>query len=141
MIALIVTIQIKPEHREAFMESMFGDARGSNNDEPGCLRFDVLQDSEDPNRIFLYECSLTHYGYLDLSVFSTCSLEMIPWFTSFIIPSFLFSLKRSLLVFRNSFYGFNCFYFHNLIRGQLFSQASFFLTKSKKFIFFLEKDI
>ena len=55
MIALIVTIQIKPEHREAFMESMFGDARGSNNDEPGCLRFDVLQDSEDPNRIFLYE--------------------------------------------------------------------------------------
>ena len=55
MIALIVTFQIKPEHREAFMESMFGDARGSNNDEPGCLRFDVLQDSEDPNRIFLYE--------------------------------------------------------------------------------------
>ena len=55
MIALIVTIQIKPEHKEAFMESMYGDARGSNNDESGCLRFDVLQDTEDPNRIFLYE--------------------------------------------------------------------------------------
>ena len=55
MIALIVTIQIKPEHREAFMESMLDDARGSNNDEPGCLRFDVLQDNEDPNKIHLYE--------------------------------------------------------------------------------------
>ena len=55
MIALIVTIQIQPEHREAFMESMLDDARGSNNDEPGCLRLDVLQDSEDPNRIHLYE--------------------------------------------------------------------------------------
>jgi len=55
MIALIVTIQIKPEHRDAFMESMLDDARGSNNDEPGCLRFDVLQDSEDPNKIHLYE--------------------------------------------------------------------------------------
>ena len=55
MIALIVTIQIQPEHREAFMESMLDDARGSNNDEPGCLRFDVLQDSEDPNKIHLYE--------------------------------------------------------------------------------------
>ena len=55
MIALIVTIEIKPEHREAFMESMLDDARGSNNDEPGCLRFDVLQENEDPNKIHLYE--------------------------------------------------------------------------------------
>ena len=55
MIALVVTIQIKPAHKEAFMASMFDDARGSNNDEPGCLRFDVLQDNEDPNKIHLYE--------------------------------------------------------------------------------------
>ena len=55
MIALMVTIQIKPGHKDAFMASMFDDARGSNNDEPGCLRFDVLQDTEDENRIHLYE--------------------------------------------------------------------------------------
>jgi quinol monooxygenase YgiN len=55
MIALIATIQIKPENQKAFMESMLDDARGSNHDEPGCLRFDVLQDSEDPHRIHLYE--------------------------------------------------------------------------------------
>lgn len=55
MEALMVTIRIKPGHKEAFMESMLDDARGSINDEPGCLRFDVIQDQEDPNRIFLYE--------------------------------------------------------------------------------------
>ena len=31
------------------------DAKGSVGDEPGCLRFDVIQDSEDPDRIHLYE--------------------------------------------------------------------------------------
>lgn len=55
MYVLLVTIQIQPAHREAFMESMLDDARGSVNDEPGCLRFDVLQDSKDPNKIYLYE--------------------------------------------------------------------------------------
>ena len=55
MIALVVEINIKPGHKEEFMASMLGDARGSNNDEPGCLRFDVLQDNEDPNKLHLYE--------------------------------------------------------------------------------------
>lgn len=55
MIALIVTIRIKPEHREDFLDSMIDDARGSNDDEPGCLRFDLLQDAADANCIHLYE--------------------------------------------------------------------------------------
>ncbi|MEE2881821.1 MAG: putative quinol monooxygenase [Chloroflexota bacterium] len=55
MIALVVEINIKPGHKEEFMASMLGDARGSNNDEPGCLRFDVLEDNEDPNKLHLYE--------------------------------------------------------------------------------------
>lgn len=55
MYVLLVTIHIQPEHREAFLASMLDDARGSVRDEPGCLRFDVLQDSEDPNTIYLYE--------------------------------------------------------------------------------------
>ena len=37
------------------MASLHGDAVGSNNDEPGCYRFDVLQDNDDPNTIHLYE--------------------------------------------------------------------------------------
>jgi len=55
MIALIVTVNIKPRFRGRFMEAMMGDARGANEDEPGCLRFDVIQDAHDPNRIYLYE--------------------------------------------------------------------------------------
>ena len=55
MIALVVSFKIKAAHKDAFMASLFDDAKGSNEDEPGCLRFDVLQDNEDPNRIHLYE--------------------------------------------------------------------------------------
>ena len=55
MQALMVTIKIKAGHRDAFMEAMLSDARGSVHDEPGCLRFDVLQDAKEPNTIYLYE--------------------------------------------------------------------------------------
>ena len=55
MKVLLVTIDIKPEYKERFMMEILLDAEGSNNNEPGCLRFDVLQDSEDVNRIHLYE--------------------------------------------------------------------------------------
>jgi len=55
MYVIVATIQIQPERREAFMEEMLADARGSVGSEPGCLRFDVIQDREDANRIYLYE--------------------------------------------------------------------------------------
>ena len=55
MIVLMVSIQIKEGHKDEFMEEMLGDAIGSNRDEPGCLRFDVLQDVDDENLIHLYE--------------------------------------------------------------------------------------
>jgi autoinducer 2-degrading protein len=54
MRVLVVRIQIKPEFREPFLAAML-DARGSTQREPGCLRFDVVQDEADPNRIWLYE--------------------------------------------------------------------------------------
>ena len=55
MFALFVTIKIKPGHAEEFMAATLGDAEGSNNNEPGSLRFDVLQDNNDPNTVYLYE--------------------------------------------------------------------------------------
>lgn len=55
MLALLVAIKIKPGYRDKFVDELMSDARGSVNDEPGCLRFDVLQDSADPNSIYLYE--------------------------------------------------------------------------------------
>ena len=34
---------------------MLGDAIGSVSNEPDCLRFDVIQDEEDPNKLYLHE--------------------------------------------------------------------------------------
>ncbi len=55
MLALMVTMKMQPAHREAFMAALMGDARGSAYDEPGCLRFDVLQDAQDAHTVYLYE--------------------------------------------------------------------------------------
>ncbi len=55
MYVIIAPIQIKEGHKEAFVEAMIDDADGSMKNEPGCLRFDVIQDGGDPNRIWLYE--------------------------------------------------------------------------------------
>ena len=55
MYVIIAPIQIKEGYKDRFIEEMIGDARGSVNDEPGCLRFDVIQDANDPHRIWLYE--------------------------------------------------------------------------------------
>ena len=51
----IVPIQIKPGYRDRFVEAMIGHARRTSENEPGCLRFDVIQDASDPNRIWLLE--------------------------------------------------------------------------------------
>ena len=55
MVVLQVTVQVKPEHAADFLEIVRYDAEHSEKDEPGCLRFDVLQDRDDPNRFFFYE--------------------------------------------------------------------------------------
>ena len=55
MYVIIAPIQIKEGFKEKFVEAMLDDAKGSVHNEPGCLRFDVIQDAADPNRIWLYE--------------------------------------------------------------------------------------
>lgn len=52
---ILVEVNVKPERMNDFLELIKYDAEHSENDEPGCLRFDVLQDTEDPNRFFYYE--------------------------------------------------------------------------------------
>lgn len=47
--------QIKPEHREAFLAGMKGDARDSVRLEPGCYRFDMLEDTRRRNCFYLYQ--------------------------------------------------------------------------------------
>jgi len=55
MYVIVATCRVMPQHLEAFLEAMLDDARGSVHDEPGCLRFDVVQGREDPTRLCLYE--------------------------------------------------------------------------------------
>ncbi|HEU4345554.1 MAG TPA: putative quinol monooxygenase [Candidatus Binatia bacterium] len=55
MVVLHVSVQVKPEHVAQFLEVVRHDAEHSEQDEPGCLRFDVIQDRDDPNRFYFYE--------------------------------------------------------------------------------------
>ena len=54
MYAILGIITVKPEHLDAFVEHVRAHARNSLM-EPGCLRYDVLQDRQDPQTICLYE--------------------------------------------------------------------------------------
>jgi autoinducer 2-degrading protein len=54
MIALLVSIDVKPEHIDDFIAATLANARGTRT-EPGNLRFDVLRGEDDPNHISLYE--------------------------------------------------------------------------------------
>ena len=55
MFAIFVTIDIREEFRDRFIQESYGDARGSVGDEPGCFRFDISQDPDNPDRFYLYE--------------------------------------------------------------------------------------
>lgn len=55
MVILHVTLQVKPEHAAQFRDVARYDAEHSEKDEPGCLRFDVIQDRDDANRFYFYE--------------------------------------------------------------------------------------
>lgn len=55
MVILHVTVQVKPEYRREFLDAVRHDAEHSERDEPGCLRFDVVQDRDDVNRFYYYE--------------------------------------------------------------------------------------
>ena len=52
---LFVTLKITPERHDEFIKEMLLNAKGANENEPGCLRFDVVQDIQDPNTLHLYE--------------------------------------------------------------------------------------
>jgi autoinducer 2-degrading protein len=55
MLALWVKVRVKPEGRERFLQAIEVDALGSERDEAGCMRFNVLQDGQDPNTYYFYE--------------------------------------------------------------------------------------
>ena len=54
MYVVSVTIHVKPEFVERFVEATLDNARNTRR-EPGNVRFDVSQAEDDPNRFLLYE--------------------------------------------------------------------------------------
>jgi (4S)-4-hydroxy-5-phosphonooxypentane-2,3-dione isomerase len=55
MIALFVTLAVRPALREKLLAGITAQGAASLEREPGCLRFDVCVDQGDPNRVLLYE--------------------------------------------------------------------------------------
>ena len=53
--AVWVQFDVKPGQLSAFLAEAQKDAQGSVSNEPGCHRFDILQDPEVPNRVYFYE--------------------------------------------------------------------------------------
>ena len=54
MLVLLVDVHVKPEHRQAFITASIANHQGSRQ-EPGNVRWDLLQNEEDPDRFTLYE--------------------------------------------------------------------------------------
>ncbi|MBO0709401.1 MAG: antibiotic biosynthesis monooxygenase, partial [Candidatus Dormibacteraeota bacterium] len=55
MHAIFVTVKVKPDLRDRFLEVIEDDATASVRDEPGCVDFQVLQDRSDPDTYYFYE--------------------------------------------------------------------------------------
>lgn len=55
MYALLIPRQIKPDHKEHFIEILKQHGRGSKATEPQTKRYEFYQDPGDTNRIWLYE--------------------------------------------------------------------------------------
>jgi len=58
MYVVSVSVLVKPEHIQSFMEATYDNARNTRK-EPGNVRFDVLQAEEDLARFLLYEAYRT----------------------------------------------------------------------------------
>lgn len=55
MLTVIVSLQVRPDKVDEFLDAIHENAVATLNDEPGCLRFDVHCSTEEPNRFVLYE--------------------------------------------------------------------------------------
>lgn len=55
MICMLIEVRVKPSALDEFLEVITYDAVHSETEEPGCLRFDVLRDNDDPLKFYFYE--------------------------------------------------------------------------------------
>ncbi len=55
MICMLIEVHVKESALDEFLKIIKNDAIRSVQDEPGCLRFDVLRDNDDPQKFYFYE--------------------------------------------------------------------------------------
>ena len=55
MFTVFVTLKVREEQLDAFVEGIHSNVHASLRDEDGCLRFDVHRSSIEPNRFYFYE--------------------------------------------------------------------------------------
>ena len=55
MLSLFVSLRVRPGMTGRFLAAVRENARSSLREEPGCLRFDVHADADDPAHFLLYE--------------------------------------------------------------------------------------
>ena len=55
MFAIYVTINVKPNDMEKFLEACIEEGKASVRDEPDCYRFEILRDKNNPNRFCFME--------------------------------------------------------------------------------------
>ena len=65
MFSILVKFQVNPEYKDTLVKALAEDGEESLKNEPGTLGFDVIQDSLNPNVLFLYE------SYQDPAAFET----------------------------------------------------------------------
>jgi len=55
MYQIVASFDVPAEHHKDFIEAALEDGRDSTANEPGTLRFELIKDTEHPNRFYLNE--------------------------------------------------------------------------------------
>jgi autoinducer 2-degrading protein len=55
MYSIFVTINVRPEHVDAFTKATLVEAQGTVRGEPGCFQFHMLKDPNKPSRFYFFE--------------------------------------------------------------------------------------
>jgi autoinducer 2-degrading protein len=65
MFIVLVRVQVRPELLAEFKTAILENAKLSVQRDPGCVRFDVLQQEDDPTRWFFYEVYEREQAWVD----------------------------------------------------------------------------
>jgi autoinducer 2-degrading protein len=87
MYIIVVSVEIKPEHRQDFIKAALQDGHDSTLNEPGTRRFELIQDESNPNRFYFME------AYEDKTAFEAHGNG--PYFQAFVAAVSGYSSQQS----------------------------------------------